>query len=46
MDERRRNTDRMNCFVAGIDLREKESYATYVAPDCDIREQLYAVKDG
>ncbi len=30
----------MNSFVAGIDLGEKESSTTYMAPDGDIREQF------
>ncbi len=30
----------MNSFVAGIDPGEKESYAKYMAPDGDIREQF------
>lgn len=28
----------MNSFVVGIDLGEKESFATYIAPDGDISE--------
>ena len=30
----------MNSPVAGIDLGERESFATYMAPDGDIREQF------
>ncbi len=30
----------MNNFVVGIDLGEKESFATYMAPDGDIRDQV------
>jgi transposase len=30
----------MNSFVVGIDLGEKESFATYMAPDGDIKEQF------
>ena len=32
--------DRMNSFVVGIDLGEKESNATYMAPDGEIREEF------
>ena len=37
MDKQKR---RMNSHVAGIDLGEKESDTTYLAPDGDIREQF------
>ena len=33
MDKVRKRIDRMNSPVAGIDLGEKESFATYMAPD-------------
>lgn len=40
MDKQKRRIDRMNSPVAGIDLGEKESDTTYLAPDGDIREQF------
>ena len=40
MDKRKKSIDRMNSFVVGIDLGEKESFATYMAPDGDIKEQF------
>ena len=30
----------MNSFVVGIDLGEMESFATYMAPDGDIKDQF------
>ncbi len=36
----KRRIDNMNSYVAGIDLGEKESYVTYMAPDGDIKEQF------
>ena len=32
----KRRIDNMNSYVVGIDLGEKESYATYMAPDGNI----------
>ena len=40
MDKQKRRIDRMNSPVVGIDLGEKESIVTYMAPDGDIREQF------
>ena len=40
MDKQQRRNERMNSFVAGIDLGEKESFTTYLAPDGDIKEQF------
>ncbi|WP_148690181.1 IS110 family transposase [Cuniculiplasma divulgatum] len=40
MDKQKKRIDRMNSPVVGIDLGEKESFATYMAPDGDIREQF------
>ncbi|MGC8726354.1 MAG: IS110 family transposase [Thermoplasmata archaeon] len=36
----KKRIDNMNSYVAGIDLGEKESYVTYMAPDGDIKEQF------
>ena len=33
MDKGKKRIDRMNSFVVGIDLGEKESSVTYMAPD-------------
>ena len=48
MDKQKKRIDRMNNFVVGIDLREKESFATYMAPDGGIKDQfsiyIYASK--
>ena len=38
MNKGRRRIDRMNSFVVGIDLGEKESEATYMSPDGEIKE--------
>jgi len=40
MDKEKKRIDRMNSFVVGIDLGEKESFATYMAPDGDIKDQF------
>jgi len=40
MHKEKKRIDRMNSFVVGIDLGEKESFATYMAPDGDVREQF------
>ncbi len=40
MDKQRKRVDRMNSFVVGIDIGEKESVATYMAPDGDVVEQF------
>ena len=40
MDKQKRRIDRVNSPVAGIDLGERESFATYMAPDGDLREQF------
>ena len=39
MDKQKRLIDRMNSPVTGIDLRGRESFATYTAQDVDLREQ-------
>ncbi|MCL4329753.1 MAG: hypothetical protein M1533_01970 [Candidatus Thermoplasmatota archaeon] len=38
MDKRTERIDHMNSFVAGIDPGEKESSATYIAPEGEIKE--------
>ena len=38
MNKGKRSIDRMNSFVAGIALGEKESKATYMSPDGEIKE--------
>ena len=40
MDKRKKRIDRMNSFVVGIDLGEKESSVIYMAPDGEIKEKL------
>ena len=40
MDKQKKRIDRMNSFVVGIDLGEKESSVAYMAPDGDIREEF------
>ena len=40
MNKGKRSIDRMNSFVVGIDLGEKESNATYRSPDGEIKEGL------
>ena len=40
VDKQKKRIDRMNSFVVGIDLGEKESFATYMAPDGDIKDQF------
>ena len=40
MDKQKKRMDRINSSVVGIDLGEKESVATYMALDGDIREQF------
>ena len=38
MDKGKKRIDRMNSFVVGIDLGEKESNACYMSPDGEIKE--------
>ena len=38
MNKGKRRIDRMNSFVVGIDLGEKESDACYMSPDGEIKE--------
>ena len=38
MNKGKRSIDRMNSFVVGIDLGEKESNATHISPDGEIKE--------
>jgi len=40
MYKEKRRIDRMNTFVVWMDLGEKESFATYMTPDGDIRDQF------
>ena len=40
MDKGKKRIDRMNSFVVGIDLGEKESSVTYMAPDGEIKEEF------
>ena len=40
MDKGKKRIDRMNSFVVGIDLGEKESSVTYMAPDGEIKEKF------
>ena len=40
MDRQKRRIDRMNSPVAGIDIGERESLATYMAPDGDLGEKF------
>ena len=40
MDRQKRRIDRMNSPVAGIDIGERESFATYMAPDEDLGEKF------
>ena len=40
MNKQKKRIDRMNSFVVGIDLGEKESSVAYMAPDGDIREEF------
>ena len=40
MNKGKRRIDRMNSFVVGIDLGKKESEATYMSPDGEIKERF------
>ena len=40
MDKGKKRIDRMNSFVVEIDLEEKESSVTYMAPDGEIKEEF------
>ena len=40
IDKWKKRIDRMNSFVVGIDLGEKESSVTYMAPDGEIKEEF------
>lgn len=40
VDKQKKRIDRMNSSVVRIDLGEKESVATYMAPDRDIGERF------
>ncbi|MEM0136300.1 MAG: hypothetical protein QXU18_13920 [Thermoplasmatales archaeon] len=41
MNTQKKSIDGMNSFVVKIDLGEKKSFSTYVAPDGDIKDRFW-----